>query len=108
MKTKRYWLRGGVISVILVGLITLILFILFPSQPNDMVPAASVPVLIGMAPVNLISYYLHINTNFFWSSRLGSNIMTIISAIDYFLVGSILGWIYGKIKSRRQFGKITR
>jgi hypothetical protein len=99
---KKNWLRGGIISVIFMGVVTLVFLVLFPTQPNQMISAASVPVLIGFEyPVGVIFELLKINTHFFWTSATGSNCMILISIIDYFIVGAIIGGLYGKIKNRR-------
>ena len=102
MKQKRYWLRGGIITLIIVSTLMSLLYVIFPSKPGDFISAVEALVLLGMWPVtSIISSNVY---SFFHSSELGSNLMTIISAIDYFLLGCALGWIYGKIKNRKQSG----
>ncbi len=107
MKQKRYWLRGGITLIIVVGLSMLILFFLFPTPPEAdawarAFPVWEVPLYYGMFLWDIVTYYAHIYTNWLWDSQLGALFQWIIPISTYFIVGAILGWIYGKIKNRNK------
>lgn len=76
---KRYWLRGGLIGV---GVALILLLLAFLSQ--------SLIYLFLIPPMSFISY--------FFSSFLNDSLISFV--LSYFITGSILGWLYGKIKSR--------
>lgn len=72
MKTKRYWLRGLVVGVILYMLL-IIGFTFWPGVTSD----------IGTK---------------------GTAQVTAVILIPLPILGLIIGWIYGKIQSRKQIG----
>lgn len=75
MKQKRYWLRGGVVGLI-IGIL-IVLYIQFTAQPSGYV--AELPFKYMWLPL-LIT---------FGGPTVGG-----------FAVGSLCGWIYGKIKNK--------
>ncbi len=76
MKSKRYWLRGGTVGIILGPIVWF--FILKLTIPTS-VNVIEFPMIDGLVLV-LIVY--------------GS------AAIIGFIVGSMIGWVYGKLKNR--------
>jgi len=91
MNQKRYWLRGGIIGVTGISLISL-----------------------GLAMLGLV--VLVDNTFWTFAEYLGSPIISSLCSgwcigtgiivgspifiVETFIIGAILGWIYGKIKNR--------
>ena len=77
---KRYWLRGSVVSLI-IGVILIAFY------------------KIGLLPVALLFWGLQVP---YPGSELNELIiLVIISVVFYFIVGAVLGWLYGKIKNRK-------
>ena len=94
MKIIPCWVKGGSVLVSLVGIIVLLIFFLLPCAPGNcfiepwMIPLYfAFPIYIGfgilLEPLGLVGYI-------------------IASIIFYFLIGAIIGWIYGKIKNRKK------
>lgn len=81
---KRYWLRGGILGVFLIAVMSVglafsgILYI--PDNPFYWI-------------VNLVV------TNYDGSPYLGA-IFWMVYILESFIFGSVLGWLYGKIKNR--------
>ena len=90
---KRYWLRGGIGLLLLYGLLTAILYP-FGTGQGEWLPYWSIPSVIGGIPL----FALFHRFGYFIDS-IGSIIAPIIT---YFILGAILGWLYGKIKNRNK------
>lgn len=95
MNQKRYWLRGGITLVVISIIIALFRY---PSG----IPACtggfcdSFPYwLHTFFPGELVTIW--INMGF---SEAYIYLSTIIGLIIYFIVGAVIGWIYGKVKAR--------
>jgi len=87
-KNKRYWLRGGVVGGVIGILIFAINYFLKESF-----------FMIFVAPIGLIlMLFGDLNKENF---ILGGIIAILLIFIFYFLLGTIIGYIYGKIKQRR-------
>jgi len=84
-KEKPAWLKGGIIGGV-IGVVSIILFLLVPTSLGLASFAQGIGALIRslFGPVNGI-----------WAS-------IIINLIGYFIIGAIIGWIVGKIKSKKQ------
>ncbi len=80
---KRYWLRGGVIGILIPSLA---LFIPIGSLVIAPLRVLTHPVLYAF------HYYFGITSNPF--------IPLVMVFVFYFIVGAILGWLYGKFKNR--------
>lgn len=84
-KSLPTWLKGAIIFVILD--IILIIFAYLSSSPGE--------------GVNLTLNLFQIPLTFF-TQRLQNNFIVIIGGlISYFIIGSIIGWIISKIKSKK-------
>ena len=83
-KDLPYWLKGGIIAVS-INLLVAIFTSSSRSEMNGIVYAWS------LAPL----YYF----KFFRSQY--PNLISLTGAIMYFLIGALIGWIYGKIKNRK-------
>ena len=86
------WLKGG-IKAIIIGLILNILFIV----PLFFLVQGSVAEVISF----IGRYILPL-----WSPIMGLTLLLalknlIIALIGYFVIGAFIGWIYGKVKSRK-------
>ncbi len=103
MKQKRYWLRGGVI-----GLIAICLYVLFIVLSGSFAAGLMVylPTLSLLNTLGLCS-----QSGSMLSS--GSGICTPdlrivpVILIEFVIIGIILGWIYGKMKNRREIDTMT-
>jgi hypothetical protein len=86
MKTKRYWLRGGVVGLI-IG-ITVSPFSLFGFYFPIVTPISQ----IMTSPLNIL-----FGSNV---SLGGIPILFAIYSVLWIIYGIIIGWIYGKIKGK--------
>lgn len=76
MKSKKYWLEGGVVGIITISLAYIIFFV------------------TGMGDNQAIDYlYLWKTSIFFIVMR---NVV-IPNLIEFFVIGAVVGWVYGKI-----------
>ncbi|HTE48557.1 MAG TPA: hypothetical protein VK675_01455 [Candidatus Paceibacterota bacterium] len=104
MKQKRYWLRGGIIAVI-IGAIFLIINLISIKYFNT--EAFNYPIAPGIF-LGITFNYLAFKCDF-WNGG-GSwycdttGIISIIAfnLIIYFLAGILIGWLYGKIIKRNK------
>ncbi len=80
---KRYWLRGG----LLLGLLNLIVIFLIYVLRVDVM---SLLINFPRFPLSNIVYLF--------------TFQSILGPILWFAIGTVLGWAYGKLKSRKQFG----
>ena len=97
-KNWSYWLKGGIIGLVIFLIIT-VLFQLLTSSIS-VVPTRS----------NLFVYFLMpgIISALMWCGDCQAkggepimiSMMVVISIITYFLIGAIIGYIYGKIKNK--------
>lgn len=87
MNQKKYWLRGGIIAILVV-LIACLEYVMRISLLNIL----ALPLLIW-PDSNFLLYAIslggHVNTSLVFLFLL------------YFIIGSFFGWLYGKIKNRR-------
>lgn len=95
---KRYWLRGGIIGLIIFGVL-IALTILVPHGDMGNLPGW---ILLFLAlPVYIMLGILERFSSF--RSGFGPISGFLILTIPYsFVFGSILGWLYGKIKNRNK------
>ncbi len=103
-KDYPYWLKGGIVSLFLVIILTITLFIINPSCNGECwFPLWN---LVWILPSAIISAPLSAITGYdLWDEFLnfgGGYIGRILLPIlFYFLVGAFIGWIIGKIKNKR-------
>lgn len=96
-----YWLRGGIISLfilIFVLILTLIFFYIYPS------PQLNETVNLIRTLFDSIYYPDFISTFLYKGSCHGEGCvfgLLLTLPISYFIIGAIIGWIYGKIKSKK-------
>ncbi len=104
-KSLSYWLKGGIILLIIHTIIFLSYFV-FVYSPNInegenfrglFFVFLGFPITLIISPiVNLLPYSL---ANFFDHSKIATIILIfIVSSIQWFFIGSIIGLIYGKVK----------
>ena len=86
---KRYWLRGGIAGLIFVILAS---FLMLANRDLAESLILSTPI---MWVNSLISYGLY----FIFGSKM-SFLASYIVWPEYFIIGAIIGWLYGKIKNR--------
>jgi hypothetical protein len=91
---KKYWLRFGLIlliAYIVIGAISYVLIIECSAHTSGLDGFGclkySIPLIIATAP-----FFERINDFF------PNGIIFLLNAAVWFLVGSIIGWIYGKLK----------
>ena len=98
-KSKPHWLSGGIILASIYFALFLLGILLSPlsaihSAVEEIIVALiiviSIPSIWVMALFPELSYTEGIGLEFF-----------IGALITYFLIGAIIGWIYGKIKSKK-------
>lgn len=101
MKQKRYWLRGGIILVILVTIIEIIFGMLGT-------PALSIPglfVALGVTHCPLLNSWSGNNPEY--CKPVVISLAILINFVFYFVVGSYFGRLYGWIKGRKQADTTT-
>lgn len=92
MRKLPYWVNGGILLVFIIGVYCTLVFFLEPCHPGDcfiepwmipLYPAFPIYAALGILfePLGVFGYIL-------------------ASVIFYFLIGSIFGKIYGKLKVR--------
>ncbi len=96
---RKPWLRGGIIGVLLYGIITLIL-IPFGSTTSCWIcfPYWTMPTLIVYPISSWLMSLLPMQFQFYG----GGQPEIRIAAILYFILGMIIGWVYGLIKTKRK------
>jgi len=94
-----YWLKGGIISVGIAILSTLVL-IPFGTPESGWFSYYSIPMFIGAMPL-VVLLALISGMNDYAISNAFPGAFLLYAAITYFLVGALVGLIYGKIKSKR-------
>jgi hypothetical protein len=90
MNNKKYWLRGGIIASIFSIVFFCLLFSYF-GRESDLVAVLNFPGFIYLLG-GMGGSYSEIEIILMRSTALLINVAT------YFIVGVILGWIYGKFK----------
>lgn len=96
MNKKRYWLRGGLAIFVLYVFTTIILIPL--GNPSG---CSFICFPYWVMPTLYLDYLLSIPLNFIFPNVHVSESMIILGpSIFYFILGSFLGWIYGKIKNK--------
>ncbi|MEI7709503.1 MAG: hypothetical protein WCI76_02200 [bacterium] len=101
---KRYWLRGGVTAIILMGLVFSLGYI-----ANDFLgPIILAFFILPLLTIVFIETQLyailgvhtlgHSDGMFFEPSFIGYVLIVII----FFTIGAFLGWLYGKSKDRKK------
>ena len=120
MKQKRYWLRFGIVFSIL-GALSVIAYYTYNTWCNTScnipeffeyiifypsLPATFAVLLIGQPIMYLVKYFdidmyhlFGIDTDHI---LLSVYFAVVLQVIIYFTIGSIIGWIYGKIKNRNK------
>jgi hypothetical protein len=97
MKQKRYWLVGGFLFVGIVIIMTLIVIPFDIGGGRLAIPTWSISFLPGWALVvglRMMNIYLDDYSVLSWI------FVTIVSLLFYFIIGSVLGWVYEKVKNR--------
>jgi hypothetical protein len=102
MKNYPYWARGGIVSVVLSAVVALILFIFFtcstPFTDSCWFPSWAV---IFYLPLVIFQINLPVYPASFADTAFLIKII-LAAIIFYFIIGAIIGWIYGKIKNRNK------
>jgi hypothetical protein len=115
---KKYWLIGGILSVIIIYLIWTAISTLFFIIINGGACSKSCIQMTSVvcsksysACIYTEHFYLPFITDFFPNSKILDQLNSlfsnsfarfIYSFIMYFFIGSIFGWIYGKFKNRNK------
>lgn len=105
-KNLPYWLRGGIVGSSL-NILLFVLILVIAKIFGDyalilaftIVPFVS-PFFFGVSPLFFLDLSLPYNLNIPFFVYQFLNIL--IPLIVYFVIGAIIGWIYGKIKVRNQ------
>ena len=85
---KRYWLNGGIAGTI----IAIIISIYFASQ-NSCIGLYANPNGTFGTVCPKVNIFLNLQNSIY---------IELITVIVFFLVGALLGWLYGKIKNRKR------
>lgn len=100
---KKYWLRGGIILVILVAVVEIIFVML--GAPTLSIPGLFAALLI-LPSCPLLSSWSGNDPEYCKSAVTIITVLT--SVVFYFVIGSYLGRIYGWIKNRKQADTIMK
>ena len=97
MTKKIYWLRGGLIIFTLYALATIALIPFGNSGGCSFIcfPYWSIPTLIPNFMLSSATDHILPNVG-----HVPGFVFFVIASTFYFIVGVIVGWIYGKIKNR--------
>ncbi|MDQ2932996.1 MAG: hypothetical protein M3Q80_01290 [bacterium] len=103
---KKYWLRGGIIAIV-VGLFFLTIYFLTSVYLNT--EAFNWPIFPGMALGIILNYLLFKcefllwnNTNPDYCDITSTGTVIAATLLIYFILGVLIGWIYCKIKNKKQ------
>jgi hypothetical protein len=100
LNKKRYWFRGGILALLLYVVITAILI---PFGDIDYLCSSFLYFSEWLIPPFICIDLLYINLILIGIFGISFRfLLIIIPIIVYFLIGTLLGWIYGKIKNRKQ------
>ena len=92
--TKRYWLRVGIVLSSIFTILNIILLIsVWRNQDGGLIFA------VFNFPVVFLIDFIEEIFNF---SFIVYPIVIILTAFVWFLIGAIIGWLYGKIKNRNK------
>ncbi len=104
MPTKRYWLRGGVVGVLVVLVFLLVDYMLFLTPfvfSSTDFGGFSFLLFLATAFTNPL-FWLQEATGFPFSNYPGNLTMIFLDLLWFCVLGSFLGWLYGKIKNRNK------
>ena len=87
---KKYWLKGGIVGIIVN--LSYTIYMIFTINPGDRLGIIFATIHNVFGRILIAPFYrgISIYADF------------VAALITGFVVGIILGWIYGKIKSRKQ------
>ena len=88
---KRYWLRGGIILALVIVILDFAGGYLFWVHSVPSLKFIVWASLISIMPSSFINQLTH---------GLMTPVMLPVNIVFYFVLGSIIGWIYGKIKNK--------
>ena len=99
---KRYWLKGGIIGSVINIVLTILIFVLSPflglMLTYFLAPFVS-PFIFGVHPLLIstvaIPYFSWMSLGVYFS------IKVLLPVMVYFLIGAIIGYLYGKNKNRK-------
>ena len=100
---KRYWLRGGISILLFWGLFIIIVGLILVIIGN-----CSVCEGLGACEQHIIDCFTEFGINYYFPLLiLGISIeqtftMIILSTLVWFVIGVLLGYLYGKIKNRNE------
>jgi hypothetical protein len=111
MKSKRYWLWGGLIGAVFAIILTLF-WLVIGCAPSGFLGGNGWRVCQSwfMESISWIIFLIQTITSFplmfliSWIKIIdrSTTLSIIVSVIYYILLGALLGWLYGKIKKRRE------
>jgi len=92
-KDWSYWLKGGIYALFIYGILTVILI------PFGIIGGGC----SGFLCINIPYYFLPaLLVTFFYGGFINSPATAfVIASFEYFIIGALIGWIYGKIKSKK-------
>ena len=100
---KKYWLRGGFTGLVIFFPVVVTSFYLFNTCNVSRIGDWSCIKYLVLS--NLPGWFVYkiFNTNLNYGSiNLDIPIILFISAAIYFIIGLLIGWLYGKIKNRNK------
>ncbi len=99
------WSKGGIIATLIVAIILILTFTLATLHSNILASAFILYLLFELVLVIPFFITKKINLPLFKLSEFGAEptfLGFLFTLIFYFLIGAIIGWIYGKIKSKNK------
>lgn len=105
---KRYWLRGGLIigGIYSVLFIVYVLYVLSVQSEQDGIWLSMIILALSGLPTTLLLEYLDLGKFLDDSMVNAVTVLFVFCTTQWFVIGSILGWIYGKIMDKIRY-KIT-
>ncbi len=102
-----HWLKGGVIVAVLYAILFLIyLLVAYSAEGNSQVGGgagfglALIPLVLSGIPATFLLSLLPNSAD--KSAGVIILLLFVVCVAQWFVIGIILGWIYGKIKNRNQ------
>ena len=92
-KNLSYWLKGGIIGIIVLIILLIIGFILDLTIQSSFFPYTLMMIFIPLIPFVLIIEAFGIGFE---------DVIFFITLPAYFIIGAVIGWIVGKIKSKKK------
>ncbi|MFA5887304.1 MAG: hypothetical protein WC852_01160 [Candidatus Nanoarchaeia archaeon] len=98
-KSKPYWLKGALFGLILCVIFGILLFVVNIILSSEDTTAFLTPLIVPFIPTLFLLEIMGVINVGIISDMV---LMFIISLVEYSAIGALIGWIVGKIKSKKK------